>query len=138
MYQLYFLSITINFIVGIVLARSVIAGKFPSFGKFLEDIGECTFFRLGGGIAAAAVGILKLLLVTQGDVFIVGDLFPALAGIVAGATLLFESFQEKKSTPLPSWTHRTGDFLAAGKQIWGIAAVAAAVLHFFFNQALFL
>jgi hypothetical protein len=138
MYQLYYLSITINLIVGIVLARGVISGKFPSFGKFLEDIGECEIFRLGGGIAATAVGILKLLLVTQGDLVIVGDLFPALIGIVVGATLLFEYLREKRSGGLPPWMNRTGDFLVAGKRIWGIAAVAAAVLHFFFNQALFL
>jgi hypothetical protein len=137
MYQLYFLSIVVNLIVGIVLARAIIAGKFPGFEKFLESIGETNLFRLVGGIAAIAVGILKLLLVTAGDVLILGDLLPALAGIIAGKILLSEYFREK-SIVFPAWLSRVSDFLIAGKQIWGIIAVAAAVLHFFFNQALFL
>lgn len=137
MYQLYFLSIIINLAVGIVLARTLIAGKFPALGNFLETIGEASPFRLAGGIAAAAVGILKLLLVTAGDVLIIGDLVPALAGIIAGIILLSEYFREK-TIGLPAWLTHVADFLIAGKPVWGIAAVAAAVLHFFFNQALFL
>ncbi|MDR1316470.1 MAG: hypothetical protein LBK13_06310 [Spirochaetales bacterium] len=137
MYQLYFLSIIINLLVGIVLARSVAAGKFPSVGNFLQTVSEAGLFRLVGGIAAVAVGILKLLLVTAGDVLILGDLAPALAGIIAGTILLFE-YSREKPLSLPAWLARVADFLIAGKTVWGIVAVAAAVLHFFFNQALFL
>jgi hypothetical protein len=137
MYQLYFLSIIVNLIVGIVLARSVVAGKFPPVGNFLQTVNETGLFRLVGGIAAVAVGILKLLLVTEGDVLILGDLVPALAGIIVGAILLFE-YSRQKPLSFPSWLMRVADFLIAGQTVWGIIAVAAAVLHFFFNRALFL
>jgi hypothetical protein len=137
MYQIYFLSIFINLIVGIVLARGIIAGKFPAAGNFFEAIGDAGLFRLAGGIAAAAVGILRLLLVTAGDVLLVGDLVPALAGIAGGTILLFEYFREKNLT-FPAPVTRCADFLIAGKSVWGIIAIAAAVLHFFFNQALLL
>ncbi|MDR1626970.1 MAG: hypothetical protein LBT33_10575 [Spirochaetia bacterium] len=137
MYQLYFLSIIINLIVGIVLARSLIAGKFPTLGNLLETIGEANLFRFAGGIAAATVGVLKILLVTVNDVLIVGDLVPALAGIIAGAILLFECFREK-AVDFPRWVDRIADFLVAGKSVWGLIAVAAAALHFFFYQALLL
>jgi hypothetical protein len=136
-YQLYFLSIIINLIVGIALARTLVEGKLPALGNFLETIGEASLFRLAGGIAAVAVGILKLLLVTSGDIRIIGDLVPALAGIIAGKILLCEYCNEK-SIGLPSWMARAADFLIKGKSVWGIAAIAAAVLHFFFYQALFL
>jgi hypothetical protein len=138
MYQIYFLSIIVNLIVGIALARNLIAGKFPVLGKFLEDIELTDAFRLAGGISAVAVGILKLLLVTTGDVLILGDLVPALAGIAAGKTLLSEHFRAGSSFGFPPWIVRCMDFLIATKQIWGVIAIAAAVLHFFFNQALFL
>ena len=138
MYQIYFLSIIINLIVGIILARNIVAGRFPSVGKFLEEIGTAKAFRLGGGIAAVAVGILKLLLVPADDVLIVGDIFPALASMFAGTALLSKYFQEKTPSPLSPRMSRVADFFVSNKQIFGIAAITAAVLHFFFNQALFL
>ena len=138
MYQIYFLSIIINLIVGVFLARSIIAGRIPALGKLLGDIEKEKAFRLVGGIAAVFVGFLKLLLVPEGDVPILGDLFPALAGMLAGKTLLSEYFQEKSPSPLPEKLGRVADFLIANKEIWGIAALVSAVLHFFFNKALFL
>jgi hypothetical protein len=138
MYQIYFLSIVINLIAGIVLSREIITGKLPALANFIGDIEETSLFRLAGGIAAVAVGVLKLLLVTAGDVRIFGDFLPALAGIVTGATLLSGYFREKVSAGLPSWAARTADFLVAHKQIWGIIAIVAAILHFFFYPALFL
>ncbi|MCL1818087.1 MAG: hypothetical protein FWG35_04090 [Spirochaetaceae bacterium] len=137
MYQIYFLSIVINLIVGIVLARDILMEKFPAFGKLLDDIGEADIFRLAGGIAAAVVGLLKLLAVSPGETLIIGDLFPALAGIAAGKTLLSEYFRKKKVT-LPAWAARGADFLIASRRIWGLTAIAAAVLHFFFNQVVIL
>jgi hypothetical protein len=138
MYQIYFLSIVVNLVVGIVLSREIISGKLPALANLIGDIEETNLFRLAGGIAAVAVGILKLLWVTSGDVLILGDLFPALSGIAMGATLLFEHFKEKSSDGLPVWAARTADFLIDHKQVWGIAGVVSAVLHFFFYPALFL
>ncbi|MCL1817897.1 MAG: hypothetical protein FWG35_03130 [Spirochaetaceae bacterium] len=137
MYQIYFLSIVINLIVGIVLARDILMKKFPSFGKLLDDVGEADLFRLAGGIAATAVGLLKLLAVSPEETPFIGDLFPALAGIAAGKTLLCEYFK-KKQMIIPSWANRAAEFLVSTRQIWGLAAIAAAILHFFFNQVILL
>ena len=137
MYQIYFLSIIINLIVGIVLIRDVLMDRFPAFGKILENVGEMDIFRLAGGAAAVFVGLLKLLAVSPDDYVIIGDLFPALAGIAAGKTLLCEYFT-KKQISLPAWSTRIADFLMGTRQIWGFAAIISAVLHFFFNRVLFL
>ena len=137
MNQIYFLSIIVNLIVGIVLIRDILMERSPAFGKLLEDIGDSDLFRLIAGIAAVAVGVLKLLTVSPDDVRIVGDLFPALAGMAAGLTLLSEYFTRKKMS-LPPWAVRGADFLSATRRIWGLVAIAAAVLHFFFYKALFL
>ena len=135
--QIYFLSIVINLIVGIVLVRDILLEKFPSFGKLLADVGEADIFRLVGGIAATLVGILKLFEVGPAQTIFIGDLFPALAGMAAGKTLLSEYFR-KKDLKIPVWPGRAADFLISTRRVWGFAAIAAAVLHFFFYQVILL
>jgi hypothetical protein len=138
MYQIYFLSIIINLIAGIVLSVKLIESKFPVLGKFIGDVSSNSFFRLWLGSAAAVVGIFKLLMVTPGDVRIIGDLLPALAGIIAGASLIFEYYRETKEKVFSPFFAKIADVLINYRPAWGLLALGAAALHFFFNQALFL
>jgi hypothetical protein len=137
MYQIYFLSIIINLIAGIVLSARLIESKFPVVGKFIDDMTDNSVFRLWLGCAAVVVGIFKLLMVTPGDVRIIGDLAPALAGIIAGASLVFEYYREKKEKVFSSVFAKIADFLINYRPAWGILALITAALHFFFYQALF-
>ncbi|MDR2588148.1 MAG: hypothetical protein LBC67_01860 [Spirochaetales bacterium] len=137
MYQIYYLSVTVNLIVGIALSAKLIESKFPAVGKMIDAFAENGVLRLWLGILATAVGVLKLLLVTDGDMRIVGDLFPALAGIFAGLSLVLEHYREKGAVFAPM-VSRAADFLIGYKPLWGILAFAAAVLHFLFHGALFL
>ena len=97
MLQFYFLSILLNLLVGLLLVFSDSGGGEESD---LDDVINDSFqnrflavfdnrnFRLIVGILCVLVGLMKLLSVTQGDVPVVGDLLPALAGIAGGFCVL--------------------------------------------------
>jgi len=135
--QLYFLSIILNGLVGFLLV----------FGEITEGTstakGVKLFFsswggRLVLGIAAAIIGVLKLLLPKKGP-SILGDMLPALAGIAAGFILIFGFYRENSAKSDDEGTlDRVGDTLLHYKKIAGIVLLAVAALHFLFPTALFL
>ena len=136
MVQIYFLSIVLNGLVGFILI----------YGAAKEDSADETnaqfFFTSGGfrlilGIISVVVGILKFL--SPMKTLILGDLVPALAGLVAGFVLVFGFYRER--------TSRTGDegrfgsfgeTLLCHKKAVGVGLLVCAVLHFLFPRALFL
>ncbi|MDR0602348.1 MAG: hypothetical protein LBG42_08200 [Treponema sp.] len=136
MIQFYFLSILFNALTGFILFAGDGEG-----GSSLEERlrlpvnGEV--FRLVLGILAMVTGLLKILSSTQGDVPVVGDLLPALLGLVTGFILIFSYYDEHAA-------HETGAFRNFGAAVvrnkrWiGMAAMAGAILHFLFPQALLL
>ena len=80
---------------------------------------------------------MKLLSPIQYDIPVVGDLVPAFAGIVAGASLLLDWYQERSevqfSLPGPLSVAYT-----SGRKYIGVFCLIAAVLHFIFPTAMFL
>jgi flagellar motor component MotA len=137
MEQLYLLSINFNGLIGFLLV----------FGEITEGTSTAKGFKLffsswGGrlvlGIIAAITGILKLLLPMKGPP-ILGDMLPALAGIVAGFILIFGFYRENSAKhDNPGSLDRVGDALLHYKKIVGIVLLAVALLHFLFPNALFL
>ena len=135
MIQFYFLSIVINALAGYLL----ISGDSEDF---LEFKGGFSFrdetFKLIVGILAVAIGLLKLLSVIDGDVPIIGDLFPALAGFLSGFILIFEYYRTRTTVEYTEQTEKIDRILVRNKKIIGIAALIAAALHFIFPRALLL
>ena len=137
MVQLYFLSIVFNGLAGFLFFFGDL-GKSDSG----ENGGKFSFisdgFRLIIGICAAITGILKLLSPMMG-MPILGDLLPALAGIVAGFMLIFGFYRERSSdVDSGEKINRFGETILHYKKAVGITLVASALLHFFFPAALFL
>ena len=130
---IYFLSIVLNGLVGFLFifgdsqenGSSKVNAKF-SFGS--------DGFRLLLGILAMVVGILKLLLPVK--VFFLGDLLPALAGIVAGFVIIYGFYRERASSTADNGSFR--ETLLYHKKVVGIGLLVVAVLHFLFYRALFL
>jgi len=137
MYQFYFLSILLNLLVGAVLAHDLLEDRIPALSGFLRDVSERRGFLAGLGAASFIVGFFKLLSVTRGDVPVVGDLFPALAGLLGGGTLIFEYYRDRATVYTPLVTNLSS-ILVNNRSYWGIAALVAAVLHFIFPSVLFL
>jgi hypothetical protein len=137
MYQFYFLSIVCNLLAGLALASETLEGRIPSLVEIGKDLFAKNGFLLGLGASAFIVGFFKLLSVTAGDVPVVGDLFPAIAGLSAGGTLLLEYYRDRSNVTSP-FLNSLESILLKNKNLWGLASLGAAVLHFFFPGVLFL
>jgi hypothetical protein len=136
MIQFYFLSILLNGLTGYVLTQNTdedLAALDTGFRFSLRN--ETCRFVLGA--ATIITGLLKILSSIRGDVPVVGDLIPALAGFLAGFILVFE-YYHSRSTLEPEHTEKIEQVLIHNKKWVGCFALAAAVLHFFLPSVLFL
>ena len=135
MLQFYFLSIVMNLLAGFMLfsgdTGSVL--EFKS-GFSLKD----ETVRLVVGIFSALVGLMKILSVIEGDVPVIGDLIPALAGFLSGFILIYEYYRNSTSLDTSEKTEKIDRILVANRKIIGAAALIAAVLHFLFPRVLLL
>jgi hypothetical protein len=137
MVQLYLLSIFCNGLIGLL----IIFGEFVENSTIEGSMKSSLFgggFRLAFGIVAAAIGILKLLSPFEG-MYILGDLIPALAGIVSGFILIFAFYREHSvKVDDEGKLDRFGEFFLRNKKVSGIVLLAIAILHFLAPRALFL
>jgi hypothetical protein len=117
---------------GFVLVSDNLKGEGASRGFFKN-----ASFRLCLGVATAVIGIIKFLSVVPGDYPVVGDIAPALGGLVSGAVLLYE-FYRAHATISSKTADSISGFIGVHKRVIGGIAIVAAVLHFLFPSALFL
>jgi uncharacterized membrane-anchored protein len=136
MIQFYFLSIFFNAVSGYVLAMEsqkedsvVEAGS--QFSLDNETI------RLILGILTLVSGLLKLLSAIQGDIPVIGDLLPAVFGLLAGFILVFDYYRTKASVESEK-SALIERILIKNKRWIGFVTIASAVLHFLFPSVLFL
>lgn len=94
-------------------------------------------FRLICGVLCVFVGIMKFLSVFRNDVPVIGDLIPAVAGLVGGASLLLEYYISHATTKneLPAWANK---FFIESRKYIGIFCLLAGLLHFVFPQVVLL
>ena len=129
MIQIYFLSILSNVLGGLILSAEHYSEKFPGFSAVKDFFSGKPGLRVAIGVISFLTGFLKLLTVTKGDVPVVGDLLPALTGLILGLSLLFERYKEK--TTVPSKAIDTADkLLLRHKSIYGSIGIIVALLHF--------
>ncbi len=124
MLQFYFLSVFFNILAGFVLVNDK---------KELLDLAilKEKMFRIVLGAVCAVTGIIKLFVVVHTSAVIVGDLLPALAGMIAGLCLVVPENDNK----FPEWFNR---IFMTNKMIVGFVCLGVALLHFVFPGALFL
>ena len=135
MIQLYFLSILCNGVAGYVLFAG--SEEASEERNLRLSINNPTFILILG-ILSAVVGLLKLLSPVR--IPILGDLVPALAGLIAGFILVFGIY--RLNTPVDSEAQRnlnevSTNLLRLRKTI-GLGLMVVALLHFLFPDALFL
>ncbi|MDR1597252.1 MAG: hypothetical protein LBR99_06065 [Treponema sp.] len=136
MIQFYFLSILLNGLLGYILITN------PGDEDTSLDTGfrfslKNETCRLILGILTIVIGFLKVLSAVQGDVPVIGDLVPALAGFLAGFVLVFEYYRSR-STLEPEHTEKIEHLLMHNKKWIGFLALVSAGLHFLFPSVLFL
>lgn len=135
MVQFYLLSVLLNALTGFVI---IFADRDDerSPGKIPDVLYDETF-RLVLGTLAGVVGFFKFLTVVRGDVPVVGDLLPALAGLAGSFVLLFEFYRTRNDLTEENLTPVIRSLVGSKKYI-GIACIAVAILHFLFPVVLFL
>ena len=94
-------------------------------------------FRLVIAILSALVGLMKLLSTVQGDMPLIGDLIPAVAGIAGAFALLIEYYSQKSDVSFNLPAFLTSIFVG-GRKYLGIFCILAGFLHFIFPRVLFL
>ncbi|MCL2232214.1 MAG: hypothetical protein FWB99_03965 [Treponema sp.] len=137
MLQFYFMSIVMNALAGYILVTGDKEDHEPLVFKSGLSFKDETFM-LVVGILSVLTALMKILSSVEGDVPVIGDLFPALTGFLAGFILIFEYYRKRTSLETSDSTEKVDRLLIANKKIIGMAALAAAVLHFLFPRVLLL
>lgn len=136
MVQFYLLSVLMNIVAGyslLAIDTEPKGTKFDGVREFLKD----GTIRLVMGILCTTVGFFKLLTVMRGDIPVVGDLVPSLAGVAAGFSLLLE-FYKSNSNVTTSALEKMEAIFIGQRRIVGIVAVVSGFVHFLFANILFL
>lgn len=107
--------------------------KVDGIRDFLRD----STIRLILGILSTTIGFFKLLTVMRGDIPVVGDLLPSLAGLASGFTLLLEFYKLNSNTTTEA-LERMDKIFVANKKTVGIATMVLGFTHFLFPNVLFL
>jgi hypothetical protein len=138
MLQLYFLSVSVNLLAGMILSADWLAARFSGIRSMTDGLSGRRG-RLVIGMAALLVGFVTLLLPAQPPILI-GDLVPSVAGLAMGVTLLFEVLRQEALFPAervngdPPPSH-----VPAGYRVpLGLFGIAAALVHFFLPERLIL
>jgi len=135
MLQFYFLSILMNAIAGYLLffGSDSDLREFKCGYSVTEDK-----FRLVVGILSALTGFFKILSPVQGDVPVIGDFIPAVAGLLCGFILFIQYYRSRSSTNDSESGEKVNKFLTSNRKLIAAAAMVAAVLHFIFPGVLLL
>jgi uncharacterized membrane-anchored protein len=138
MIQFYFLSILFNALTGYVLGIEQKGNEDEdSPERRIQSSLRNDTFRLVLGVLTMVTGLLKLLSSTKGDIPVIGDLIPAIAGLGAGFVLVFEYYNARSALNTEK-SENLALFLEHNQRWMGFIAIAAAALHFLFPSVLLL
>ena len=136
MVQFYLLSILVNLLGGFLLSGDIISKKFASL-EVRDKIIKSEAYTLIFAIVAGIAGIFKIISVYEGDIYVIGDLLPAIASFILTAYFICKHISEKKG--MLEGTLETIDmFIENYKTLIGICCIIIAILHFLFPRVLFL
>jgi len=137
MYQVYFLSVTSLVLASVALGYDRLDERFHISSFFTDTAFKNLTFQLWLGIATAVIGFFQLLTHSENDVPVVGDLIPAITGMVLGATLIVAYYKEK-STEESSTVDRLDKILVQNAPNLAYVGLLVAVLHFLLHGVLLL
>ena len=137
MMQFYLLSILANIFASLALSVEYLGEKIAPLSS-LKEFFSSKNVRVGAGSAAAIIGFLKLLIrSTAGEVPLVGDFLPALAGLSMGAVLLFDVYKDRTKLSEETITNIEKSVLTYRVPL-GLGGIVISLLHFLLPGALFL
>jgi hypothetical protein len=128
MVQFYALSVFVNIAAGLLLSangQSEKSGILLKLREILEEKGV----RFSLGLFALLIGFFKILTPMQGDVPVIGDLFPAVSGLALGLILVLD-FMKSGSEVNSETIERVDSAISKHSRYIGIAGILSGVLHF--------
>jgi len=137
MAQFYLLSVLANMIAGLTLAGDYLGERLPFLASF-KNLRANKAAQTIIAVLAVAVGIVKLIVLSPGEnIPVVGDILPALTGILLGALLLVEAYRPTVESRGESLEKLSRTVLTYRVPV-GIAGVVIALVHFLFPAAVVL
>lgn len=136
MVQFYLLSVLMNIVTGYALVSFNTEPKGTKFDGVREFLKDSTI-RLVLGILCTTVGLFKLLTVMRGDISVIGDFVPSVAGMAAGFTMLLEFYKANSKTTTQT-LEKLDALFVGNSRIIGIVAMSSGFVHFLFANVLFL
>ena len=126
MFQIYFLSVLLNILVGLFL---IYENKIENTNLIIQK----PLLIMVLGFASIIVGIIKLFVVAQPDIVIIGDLLPAVFGIVGGFCILLNYFllYGKNEIILKPVVQK---IFVDWKKTIGVLTLVVGILHFIIPQ----
>ncbi len=137
MLQFYLLSVIMNILAGMVLSAGFIDERVSFVSGMKDYFDGKPNAKLTIGVITFVVGFFKLLSVTRGDVPFVGDLLPAVAGLIMGFAL-FLDYYKSRSTATSGFVATTEKLLLNNRNVIGLAGIVIGLLHFLLPRVLFL
>ena len=137
MYQIYLLSVLTNVLAGVALSVGGMDEKLHLSSVFNRELMQNDGFRLGLGIVTFVVGFFKLLSVSEGDVPVVGDILPAISGLVLGMILLLQYYRSRSNVSSP-FVETVDNIFGKNSAAFGTVGILIGVLHFLLHRVLFL
>jgi hypothetical protein len=137
MYQIYLLSVLTNVLAGVALSVGGMDEKLHLSSVFNKELMENDGFRLGLGIVTFVVGFFKLLSVSEGDVPVVGDILPAISGLVLGMILLLQYYRSRSTVSSP-FVDTLDNIFGKNSAVFGTVGILLGILHFLLHRVLFL
>jgi hypothetical protein len=138
MLQFYFLSIALNLAGGLTLCSDWLERRLGSMAPLFTVLSG-RVAKIAQGLGTLLVGLATLVVPAAGSAP-TGDLFPSVVGMAVGVTLLFEAL--KQAAQFPAEKAETGEHPerapAGFRTVIGVLGLAAAALHFFLPERLFL
>lgn len=132
--QLYALSVITLVLGGISAGFDALASRLRLDSFFQPDALVSPGFRIGFGIVSATVGLLRLF-IPGSEIAVIGNLLPALAGILLGATLVVQGYVSRSSVE-SDLVERLQTLLVANAGIVGPVSALLGATHFLFPRVI--
>ena len=142
MLQFYFLSVAANLLAGATLSSDWITERFSSLRAIVHAL-SARRARMVIGLTSILAG-LGTMFVPVAKPLIIGDLFPSVVGLGVGIALLFEALRQEvfyaggEAAETPTRDENAWQAPRAYRTALAAFAFAAAVLHFFLPERMFL
>ena len=141
--QFYLLAVVSTVVAGLALSSDYLGKKSEFFASF-RFLRRNRSIQITAGLITAVIGVLKLIFRSPGErVAVVGDLLPALVGIILGVILIGEAFRQHpaegpEQEKVGKSVEKVTEAIMPYRVPVGIAGVVVGLVHFLFPTVLFL